>query len=147
MQVRRAAQVDKHVRLVASRTLTKLWMQSGSSRRPVLTVSTDYWVGEDKRSGDLTAGSPIGWRIRDAPEARSGLSELHCNFSRPHQILLNVDHATLSLFPAGDILHEEPLLRRYQARQGYKRTVRADIERLSPFGELWALIWRSMDNN
>ena len=68
------------------------------------------------------------------------MCELHCNFGRPHQILLNVDHATLSLFPAGDILHEEPLLGRYQARQGYKRTVGADIERLSPFGELWALI-------
>ena len=97
--------------------------------------------------GNLGAGSPIGWRVRNAPEARSGVCELHGNFSRPHQILLHVDHPTLLLFPAGNILHEQPLLRRYQARQRHKRTVRADIQRLCPFGKLWPLIWGSLNDN
>ena len=57
----------------------------------------------------LSAGSPIGGRIRNAPKARCGLCEFHRNLSRSRQLLLHVDHAALFLFPAVYVLHEEPL--------------------------------------
>src|SRR5207249_10394638 len=57
--------------------------------------------------------SPIGGRIRDAPKARCGPREFHCNLSRSHRHFLYVDHTALFLFPAVYVLHEEPLLRRY----------------------------------
>src|SRR6266404_815566 len=61
----------------------------------------------------LSAGSPIGGRIRDAPKTRRGPCEFHSNLSRSRQLFLYVDHTALFLFPAVYVLHEEPLLRRY----------------------------------
>jgi hypothetical protein len=68
----------------------------------------------------LGARSPIGGRIRDAPEARCRPCEFHCNLSGSHRHFLYVDHAALLLFPAIYVLHEEPLHRLYFSTKAIK---------------------------
>src|SRR5438046_3468787 len=117
------------------------------------TIITDFLRGESggKLGGRarllLSAGSPIAGWIRDAPEGRSGLNEFHCNLSRSRHLLLHIDHVALFLFPAGYVLHEEPLLTRYLFRQDHQRAVRIANQRSPPFRKLRAFLGRAVNDN
>ena len=140
--------------LGSNQTLARLvaWLLLGIAVREN-TIITDFLRGksEEKLGGRarllLGAGSPIAGWIRDAPEGRSGLNEFHCNLSRSRHLLLHIDHVALFLFPAGYVLHEEPLLTRYLLRQDHQRAVRIDNQRLCPFRKLRAFLGRAVNDN
>jgi hypothetical protein len=58
---------------------------------------------------------PIRWRICNPPEAGCGPREFHRNLCWSHRVCFYGNDAAFSLFPAGEVLQQEPLPNGYKA--------------------------------